>query len=482
MLKTLKRIFTNKFVVILFFVPLIAQAAYIGFWIAVNKLIYLREPNQFMALAFASFMLFAFGWFWAKKIEKTVSFATKFLLFALPIYTLICANFAFLISGSDVSDSNFIYVALFYNPSMIVINFFYLFTDKPQYLFFLQLSLYTAFSIGFWIGLYRNGLKLELKYPKILALSAVVLLIGISAQMIDRNSRFLPESIEQLEKVVESSNHIYSDDITPLRGKSTLSFGDDLPKLDGATAFCYMFKSAYNAIYPAHERHYPYLQCSTTEYAYRSLIDKETDLVFAFEPSNELRELAREMGVELVFTPIGKEAFVFIVNVENPVKSLSAEQIRKIYSGAITNWREVGGSDEKILAFQRNTNSGSQTAMENMVMKGAKSKPAYKEEFPGMMGMIEGVADYRNAANALGYSFRYYATYMHKSENIRLLEIDSIAPNMENISNGSYPFTQEFYLVSRKDIAPNAQKLLDWFLSDQGQNLVLDSGYTPIKQ
>ncbi|GHV05329.1 phosphate ABC transporter substrate-binding protein [Campylobacterota bacterium] len=417
-----------------------------------------------MAVAFASLALFVFGYFWAKRVEKTVSFATNFLLFALPIYTLICANFAFLISDGYIFYSSFNYIALYFNPLMFVINFFYLFIGVPQYLFFVHLCLYAVFSAGFWIGLYRNGLKLELKYPKILALSAVVLLIGISAQMIDRNSRFLPASIERLESVAESLNDIYAsndDDITPPRGKPTLSFGNDLPKLDGATAFCYMFKSVYYAIYPAHEW-YPYLQCSTTEYAYRSLIDNETDLVFAFEPSNELRELAREKGVELLLTPIGKEAFVFIVNAENPIKSLSAEQIRKIYSGAITNWREVGGADEKILAFQRNANSGSQTAMENMVMKEAKLMPAHREVFTlSMGGMIEVVADYRNAANALCYSFRYYATYMHKSENIRLLEIDSIAPNMENISNGSYPFTQEFYLVSRKDIAPNARKLID---------------------
>ncbi|MDR1976990.1 MAG: substrate-binding domain-containing protein, partial [Campylobacteraceae bacterium] len=200
-------------------------------------------------------------------------------------------------------------------------------------------------------------------------------------------------------------------------------------------------------------------------------------------PSNEQLQNAEDRGVELIFTPIGKEAFVFLTNKENPVKNLSVEEIRQIYAGSITNWKDVGGEDEKILAFQRNKNSGSQSAMERYVMRDMPFQKPIMEEFHSSMGgMIEGVANYRNAKNAIGYSFRYYASVMNASENIQFLSIEGVAPTIENIKNGSYPFTGDFYIVSTKNISPNGQKLIDWFLSEQGQRLIFDVGYVPIKE
>jgi phosphate transport system substrate-binding protein len=105
------------------------------------------------------------------------------------------------------------------------------------------------------------------------------------------------------------------------------------------------------------------------------------------------------------------------------------------------------------------------------------------EEIHGLMsGLIDVVADYRNAQNAIGYSFRYFVTDMHRERGIRLLAVNGIEPTFENIQNGTYPFVNEFYIVTRKnDVAPNVQKLIDWFLSDQGQALIEDVGYVPVK-
>jgi phosphate transport system substrate-binding protein len=89
---------------------------------------------------------------------------------------------------------------------------------------------------------------------------------------------------------------------------------------------------------------------------------------------------------------------------------------------------------------------------------------------------------YRNAVNAIGYSLKYF-TDMTKTKGVKLLAINGVEPTPENIANGSYPLTQEFYIVARKgDIAPNVQKLIDWFLSEQGQTLIKDVGYVPLKE
>ena len=127
----------------------------------------------------------------------------------------------------------------------------------------------------------------------------------------------------------------------------------------------------------------------------------DVDIFFGAEPSAEQKKLASDAGKELVYTPIGKEAFVFFVSEDNPVDGLTSEQIRNIYSGNITNWKKLGGRNLPILAFQRPQNSGSQTKMEKF-MGDAKLKEPLKVEFEySMVGVISAVADYQNKETAI---------------------------------------------------------------------------------
>ena len=90
-------------------------------------------------------------------------------------------------------------------------------------------------------------------------------------------------------------------------------------------------------------------------YKITNLIDGKVDVIFAAEISKEDEDYARQKGVELKIIPTTSSAFVFIVNTENPVEGLTFEEIQKIYAGEITNWKEVGGADSNIIAYQRNT-------------------------------------------------------------------------------------------------------------------------------
>lgn len=94
--------------------------------------------------------------------------------------------------------------------------------------------------------------------------------------------------------------------------------------------------------------------------------------------------------------------------------------------------------------------------------------------------MVDIVAEYRNTHNAIGYTFRYYATQMHSNKEIKLLAINDVAPTVENIRNGSYPYTVDVYMVTREHPTAETQNLVDWFLSPQGQQLVQDVGYVPL--
>ncbi|MDR3265102.1 MAG: PstS family phosphate ABC transporter substrate-binding protein [Synergistaceae bacterium] len=277
----------------------------------------------------------------------------------------------------------------------------------------------------------------------------------------------------------------------------SLSLSEDLPKLDGATSFYPVYGMIAQKIYRGNENWKDSLSFSRTEEAYNRLIRGETDLIFVLQPSDEQLRAARDAGVELRLTPIAKEAFVFFVSERNPVSNLSIGQIQDIYLKKITNWKEVGGDNEKILPFQRPENSGSQTAMVKEVMKENELPPPLQAEYSRTMGAtVLQVADYRDYPGAIGYSFRfftlnmvrysaeyrygYYSPLARAEGRVKLLSVDGVAPTVENIRNGSYPFTTDVFVATAGTKNPHVQELIDWILSPEGQALIEKVGYVGI--
>lgn len=208
-----------------------------------------------------------------------------------------------------------------------------------------------------------------------------------------------------------------------------------------------------------------------------------TDIILATQPSEDEIVLADRFGVTFVKKPICHDAFVFITHKDNPVDSLTVEQIRKIYTGQLTNWSEVGGNNKKIRAYQREENSGSQTAMEELVMKGsAMSDPIRVPIIAGMGALINAVAEYENNTSSIGYTYKYYIETLYKNDNIKTLAVDGITPSDENIKNGTYPFSTSYYGVIRAgDEEKTGGKFLDWILSEEGQKCVEQAGYIPVR-
>jgi phosphate transport system substrate-binding protein len=295
-----------------------------------------------------------------------------------------------------------------------------------------------------------------------------------------------------------------------LNEQSTLTITDDLPRLDGATALYPLYAAFVRATYPAANYNVyadpradleqksggiEYLStvvCSKTDTAFENLIDGYADIIFLMGVSDAQRATAAAHGLELEITPIGREAFVFLVNRRNTVSNVSVEDIKAIYSGEITNWSYFGGENDAIMAYQRPENSGSQTMMQKL-MDDSPLMVAPQEDIHSMMGLYTAVSSYKNYRNSLGYSFRYYIeTMLNDAElrKVKLLEIDGIAPTAETIADGSYPFADNFYAItvanrepssdSEKARVENTQRLIDWILSAQGQELVEKTGYVKI--
>ena len=241
---------------------------------------------------------------------------------------------------------------------------------------------------------------------------------------------------------------------------------------------------------------------SNTIYAYEKLLDGEVDICFGARPSEKQLRIAEKQGKEVVLTPIGKEGFIFFINDANPVENLSSEQIRDIYSGKIKNWREVGGNDDKILAFQRPENSGSQTMMEYFMGDTHLKAPLKAEYYESMGGLLKDIAAYDNGKASIGYSFRYFATMMvdersEKSETtteeaslegIKFLAVDGVYPDEDTIRSGEYPLTTQLYAITVLDknsptgtySKDTIEPFLEWMTGPQGQQIVSDTGYVSL--
>ena len=221
------------------------------------------------------------------------------------------------------------------------------------------------------------------------------------------------------------------------------------PKVDGSTATAPLAE-AFEANFKGKKIDEVNVEHSKTHKAYEKLINKELDLILVTSPSEDEEKLAEKANVELEVTKVVNEGFVFFLNKNNPVDSLTVEKIKKIYSGEITNWKEVGGNDEEIIAYQRPNNSGSQTGMLDLVMKDKKIKEAPKEDIAMTMSeIIDAVSNYDNKESAIGYSYYYYANTMYLSDEIKLLKVDGVEPNNDTIKNGEYPILTAYYIVNR---------------------------------
>lgn len=303
-----------------------------------------------------------------------------------------------------------------------------------------------------------------------------------------RNIRFLGQDmwVMRVEDEVDMQRYrpfSRGNNLMLLPEPPNITFTENFPRLDGATAAYPVFAAIAQALYIGLDQNTvtEYVSVSRTDIAYRRLINGEIDIFFGAEPSREHREMAEAMGLEFNMIPVAREAFVFFVHRDNPVESLTVEQIRDIYQRRITNWRQVGGANERIMPFQRPENSGSQTIMLAAVMgERPMAQPLMEERFAGMGAVVTGVATYRNYSSAIGYSFRYFVTGMRPHEDIRLLAVNGIAPTIENIQNGSYPFIVNIYAITIGEISENTERLIEWILSEQGQAFIELCGVVPI--
>lgn len=319
-------------------------------------------------------------------------------------------------------------------------------------------------------------MRKKLRVIKLIALVLAFVLFDVAVYNVFTKRYIDKRSDEMKEKSVEISKNLpftEDSDIVRLDVKEKLS--GDLPVVDGAAALFPMYSAFVNAIYPKDSVSFDgkdfssdsAMQYTNTRGAYKAVVDGTADIIFCAKPSQEQLEYAKQKGVELKMVPIGFEAFVFIVNKQNPVDDLTTDQIKGLYSGKYSKWSEVGGDDTYIDAVQRNKGSGSQTSM-LAFMNGTDMKKSF-------IGALVG--------RSIGYTFRYYVKSMASNDNVKILSLNGVYPDEKTVASGEYPLSSNFYAIyNAANKNENVTKMIDFILSDKGQQIVQQSGYIPLKK
>lgn len=186
------------------------------------------------------------------------------------------------------------------------------------------------------------------------------------------------------------------------------------------------------------------------------------------------RDLKEEETADLQGTVVAIDGIGIIVNPGNPVKDLTIEQIGMIYSGEISNWKDVGGNDAPVVCIGREAASGTRDGFEEVT--GTKDKCKYSQELTSTGDVVQTVS---GNPNAIGY-----ASVASANDTVKMVSVEGIEPTTETIQDGEYKVQRNFVLVTKKDtpLSEAAQEFFNFATSQQADSLITDAGAVPVKR
>jgi len=218
---------------------------------------------------------------------------------------------------------------------------------------------------------------------------------------------------------------------------------------------------------------------------FSSLISGTCDIAMASRSIKEKEiALAKQRGISPFETKVAMDGLAVVVNPENPVSKLTIDQLAGIFTGKITNWKEINGEDKKIVILSREVNSGTHVYFKEHVLR--KGDLNSKEEFAPtalLLSSSQAIAD-EVAGNpaAIGY---YGMGYICAKQKAILIAKDQkseyVAPTIENVINGKYPISRPLFIYTNGQPQGLVKKFVDFVLSKEGQDIVLKTDFVPIK-
>ncbi len=205
----------------------------------------------------------------------------------------------------------------------------------------------------------------------------------------------------------------------------------------------------------------------------KALLDKTTDIATS---SREIKpseiELAKSRGVNPVEHVVALDAIIPVVHPGNQVSNLTIDQLSQIYQGKITNWKEVGGEDRRIVVISRDSSSGTFESWDHFVMKKAKVTPR-AQMLASNGALVTAVAKNRFAIAYLGIG------YLNAS--VKPLQVDGVTASIQTAMSKAYPLSRELYMYTNGEPAGDVAKYLDFVKSAEGQVVVAKEGFVPLK-
>ncbi len=211
-----------------------------------------------------------------------------------------------------------------------------------------------------------------------------------------------------------------------------------------------------------------------------SLLEQTTDVAMSSRPVKMDEKLKfKSKNINLVEVIIANDALAVVVNPNNPVDKLTHEQIADIFTGKITNWKEVGGKDTKIICYSRETSSGTYEFFKEHVMD-KKNYASTVLNMPATGAIIQSISQTEGAIGYVGLAYvtkdvKYVAVSYDQGKNY-------VAPLIVNAENGSYPISRPLYYYFSEDKKETVSGFVDYIKSAKGQQLILDVGYVPLKK
>lgn len=321
----------------------------------------------------------------------------------------------------------------------------------------------------------------------------------VSCRKVGDNPNPLDTTIEKptIESTPNTSDEINRNLMTATAEEYGITH-DNYPKIDGSTSTLHLSKVINLIMYDSQiNENYP-SKASKTVPSYKRLINGEVDLILVPSASQDVLNLAKESGVELEFIPVVAEALIFITPRENETKNITMEQVKDIYLNyGINNWSKLGGPDKEIVPICRNSDSGSQSQMDNLIIDNEKIHPDIQKNFVvlNMEDLLYQVAFYHGGglegkptdSYAIGYTLYTYLKNMGEitgiDDSLNILAFEGVVPSAETIADGSYPLTDGYYAVVRSDLPEehSARRIIEWLKSDDGKENIRKLRLIPIE-
>ncbi len=209
-----------------------------------------------------------------------------------------------------------------------------------------------------------------------------------------------------------------------------------------------------------------------------ALINGTTDICNASRPmkQTEIEKLKARYNTLGVQIPCAKDGVTIFLNEANKVEALTLKQLSDIYTGKIRNWKEVGGNDAEIRLYGRENSSGTYTYFHDEVVKADYA--ASVESLPGTAAVVNAV---KKDVNGIGYGGAAYAVGVKHAKVKKDANATAYLPTAESIGKGEYPITRFLYMYLRNRPSGETKKYVDWILSSEGQMIVTEVGYFPVK-